>query len=183
MLSLCFWKLWLTRYTLTLNISMSLKDPVPPQTLDQLIDLWNPLLFALKIFCREIIMNRHKASASFINRWMLKQQPCQSPSNFMASERKAQKHELQTHIFMLHVFKQSELPVGPLRKDLGLEGPVELLDGDLLLGFVIDSWTVTTTEWGARVNHRMAKKFTFICTTNYITFVLNTTFYRWPTKL
>lgn len=40
---------------------------------------------------------------------------------------------------MLHVFQQPELAVGPLRKDLRLEGPVELLDGDFLLGLVIDS--------------------------------------------
>lgn len=39
---------------------------------------------------------------------------------------------------MLHVFEQSELPVGPLSKDLRLEGPVELLNGHFLLSLLID---------------------------------------------
>lgn len=42
------------------------------------------------------------------------------------------------HVFMLHVFEQSELPVGPLSKDLRLEGPVELLNGHFLLSLLID---------------------------------------------
>lgn len=32
---------------------------------------------------------------------------------------------------MLHVFEEPELPVGPLGKELALEGPVQLLDGYL----------------------------------------------------
>lgn len=33
---------------------------------------------------------------------------------------------------MLHVLQQPQLSVGPLGKDLGLEGPAQLLDGHLL---------------------------------------------------
>lgn len=42
-----------------------------------------------------------------------------------------------THIFMLHVFEQSKLPVGPFSKDLRLEGPVELLNGHFLFSLLI----------------------------------------------
>ena len=37
-----------------------------------------------------------------------------------------------TYILMLHVFQQQQLPISPLGKDLGLEGPAQLLDGHLL---------------------------------------------------
>ena len=32
---------------------------------------------------------------------------------------------------MFHVFEQPQLPIGPLSKELRLEGPVELLNGHL----------------------------------------------------
>lgn len=48
-----------------------------------------------------------------------------------------QKRELcgwlhSTHVLMLHVLEQPELPVSPLSEDLRLERPVELLDGRFL---------------------------------------------------
>lgn len=39
---------------------------------------------------------------------------------------------------MLHVLEQPQLAVGPLSKDLRLEGPVELLNGHFLFGLFID---------------------------------------------
>lgn len=39
---------------------------------------------------------------------------------------------------MLHVLEQPQLPVGPLSKDLRLEGPVELLNGHFLFSLFID---------------------------------------------
>lgn len=47
-----------------------------------------------------------------------------------------------THIFMLHVFEQSELSVGPLSKDLWLEGPVELFNGHFLFSLLVYCWAV-----------------------------------------
>lgn len=47
-----------------------------------------------------------------------------------------------THILMLHVFEQSEFPVGPLSKNFWLKGPVEFLDGHFLLSLLICYWTV-----------------------------------------
>lgn len=54
------------------------------------------------------------------------------------SERKKAQGEQETYIFMFHVLQQPQLSVGPLCKDLGLKGPVQLLDGHFLFGFVID---------------------------------------------
>lgn len=34
-----------------------------------------------------------------------------------------------SHIFMLHVLEEPQLSVGPLGKELRLEGPIQLLDG------------------------------------------------------
>lgn len=47
-----------------------------------------------------------------------------------------------THILMLHVLEQPELPVGPLSKDLWLERPVELLNGHFLISLLIYRWAV-----------------------------------------
>lgn len=47
-----------------------------------------------------------------------------------------------THILMLHVFEQPELPVSPLSKYLWLERPVELLNGHFLFSPLIYCWAV-----------------------------------------
>lgn len=44
---------------------------------------------------------------------------------------------LSTHILMLHVFEQPQLPVGPLSKYLRLERPVELLNSHFLFSLLI----------------------------------------------
>lgn len=46
-----------------------------------------------------------------------------------------------SYIFVLYVSQQPEFPVGPLGVDQRLEGPIELLDGHLLLGFLVDGRT------------------------------------------
>ena len=38
---------------------------------------------------------------------------------------------------MLYVTKQSEFPIGPFGMDEGLEGPIQLLDGHLILGLLV----------------------------------------------
>lgn len=43
-----------------------------------------------------------------------------------------------SYIFMLYVTEQPELSVGPRGVDEGLKRPVELLDGHLLLGLLVD---------------------------------------------
>lgn len=64
----------------------------------------------------------------------------EKPTLKMKSARRtsARRKEKSTHIFMLHVLEQSELPVGPLSEDLRLEGPVELLNGHFLFSLLID---------------------------------------------
>lgn len=42
-----------------------------------------------------------------------------------------------SYIFMLYVAKQPEFPVGPFGVDEGLERPIQLLDGHLLLGLLV----------------------------------------------
>lgn len=44
----------------------------------------------------------------------------------------------ESYIFMLYVAKKAELPVRPLCKDERLKGPVQLLDGHLLFGPLVD---------------------------------------------
>lgn len=51
-----------------------------------------------------------------------------------------------THILMLHVFEQPELPVSPLSKYLGLERPVELLNGHFLFSPLIYCWAVVNNR-------------------------------------
>lgn len=59
-----------------------------------------------------------------------------------AKRTSTRRKEKSADIFMLHVLEQSELPVGPLSKDLRLEGPVELLNGHFLFGLLIYCWAV-----------------------------------------
>lgn len=46
-----------------------------------------------------------------------------------------------SYIFVLYVAEQPELPVGPLGVDEGLERTVQLLDGHLLLGLLVNGRT------------------------------------------
>lgn len=47
---------------------------------------------------------------------------------------------------MFHVLEEPQLTIGPLRKDLRLKRPVQLLDCRHLLAFVIDSGAETGTK-------------------------------------
>lgn len=46
-----------------------------------------------------------------------------------------------SYIFVLYVAEQPELPVGPLGVDEGLERTIQLLDGHLLLGLLVNGRT------------------------------------------
>jgi len=46
-----------------------------------------------------------------------------------------------SHIFMLYVAEEPEFPVGSLGVDEGLERPIQLLDGHLFFGLLVDGRT------------------------------------------
>lgn len=43
-----------------------------------------------------------------------------------------------SYVLVLYVSQQPEFPVSPLGVDQRLEGPIELLDGHLLLGLLVE---------------------------------------------
>lgn len=45
-----------------------------------------------------------------------------------------------TYIFMFHMLEQPQFTIGSLREDLWLKGSVQLFDGHLLFGFIINGW-------------------------------------------
>lgn len=62
-----------------------------------------------------------------------------------------------SYIFMLHVFEQPQLPVGPLGEQFGLEGSVQLLDGHLGPPPSVPGWA-ENTEFCLQIWHLQLKE-------------------------